>query len=50
MKLSDLTPPSFPLHQQAAFLRLFCSKNTSQSYADAVLEPYLRLRGPEART
>ena len=46
----DLTPPSFPLRQQAAFLRLFCSKNTSQSYADAVLELYLRLRGPEART
>lgn len=46
----DLAPPSFSLRQQAAFLREFCSRNTSQSYADAVLELYLRLRGPEART
>ncbi|MFO1100744.1 MAG: hypothetical protein U1E81_21430 [Xanthobacteraceae bacterium] len=46
----DLAPPSFPLHQQAAFLRLFCSSNKTQSYADAVLALYIRLRGPEART
>jgi hypothetical protein len=46
----DLTPPSFPLQKQAAFLREFCSKLPNQSYADAVLELYLRLRGPESRT
>jgi hypothetical protein len=45
----DLAPPSFPLNKQAAFLREFCSKNSSQNFADAVLELYLRLRGPETR-
>lgn len=46
----DLAPPSFSLLKQAAFLREFCSKRPSQSHADAVLELYLRLRGPEIRT
>lgn len=46
----DLAPPSFPLQEQAAFLRKFCSNGLSQAYADAVLELYLRLRGPETRT
>ena len=46
----DLAPQSFPLQKQAAFLREFCSKLPNQSYADAVLELYLQLRGPESRT
>ena len=46
----DLAPPSFSLGKQAAFLREFCSKKPSQNFADAVLELYLRLRGPKSRT
>jgi hypothetical protein len=43
----DLTPPSFPLHEQADFLRSFCTKNQDQDYMDAVRALYHRLRGPK---
>ena len=34
----DLSPPSFTLNQQAAFLRSFCSSKPNQSFADGVLD------------
>jgi hypothetical protein len=41
----DLLPPSFPLQQQADFLRAFCSENPNLSYMDAVHTLYQRLKG-----
>lgn len=42
----DLLPPSFPLQQQADFLRAFCAANPNQDYMDAVHALYQRLKRP----
>lgn len=44
----DLTPPSFPLRDQAEFLRSFCAQHPDQDYMDAVRALYHRLRGTRA--
>lgn len=45
----DLAPPWFSLAKQAAFLRDYCEKKPSRSFADAVIELYIYLRGPDTR-
>jgi len=40
----DLLHPSFPLQQQADFMRAFCTGNLQADYADGVLELYRELR------
>jgi len=40
----DLLHPSFPLQQQADFMRAFCTDNLQADYADGVLELYRELR------
>lgn len=40
----DLTPPSFPLEEQADFLRTFCAKNQNQDFMDATRALYRHLR------
>jgi hypothetical protein len=40
----DLTPPSFPLEEQADFLRTFCAKNQDQDFMDATRALYRHLR------
>lgn len=42
----DLLPPSFPLQQQADFLRAFCAQNPNEAYMDAVHTLYQRLKAP----
>lgn len=42
----DLSPPSFPLLKQAAFLRAFCSRSPGTSFSDGVNELYRTLRAP----
>ena len=41
----DLAPPSFPLQEQAAFLRAFCGRYPEKDFMDAVRALYHRLRG-----
>jgi len=40
----NLLHPSFPLQQQADFVRAFCSGNPEADYSDSVLELYRELR------
>ena len=40
----NLLHPSFPLQQQADFVRAFCSGNPQADYSDGVLELYRELR------
>ena len=40
----NLLHPSFPLQQQADFVRAFCSGNPQAAYSDGVLELYRELR------
>lgn len=40
----DLSPPSFTLNQQAAFLRSYCSSKPNQGFVEGVLELYVQLR------
>lgn len=40
----DLTPPSFPLQEQADFLRTFCAQNQEQDFMDAARALYHHLR------
>jgi len=40
----DLLHPSFPLQQQADFMRAFCTGNLQADYADGVLELFRELR------
>lgn len=42
----DLTPPAFPLLQQAAFLRTFCTNTKDADFSDAVNMLYRTLRAP----
>lgn len=45
----NLAPLSFPLQEQAAYLRDFCATNPSADYSDGVLALYHKLGGQVGR-